>query len=290
MPQLLTTMSASGQGLRMRLMLVDNASADGVEKWSGSFDETLVLHNARRLSYAANLNRILDASSARYVLLMNTDMYFDPSEQCLGRMAAFMDSQPRCGLAGCRLFHADGSDAHGARRFPTLPLVLARRCGLGRLLRGSVKSHFYSEHAPEESWACDWLSGCFLMVRREAIQDVGHFDEGYGKYFEDVDFCLRVSRAGWQVMHHGAASCFHLEGRASKNLFSADAWIHVRSYLRWLKKWGICPNGSGYSHPSGCDYRPVEGTKSPFCDLATGRIPPSPLSRSESASQTLSAS
>ena len=241
MPRLLGTMSASGKGLRMRLMLVDNASADGVEPWRRHFCDTQVLHNARRLSYAANLNRIIDASTAPYVLMLNTDMYFDPQEQCLQRMAAFMDCHPRCGLSGCRLFHADGSDAYAARRFQTLPLILARRCGLGRLLRRTVASHFYSEHAPSESWPCDWLSGCFLMLRREAIDEVGYFDEGYRKYFEDVDMALRMARAGWQVMYHGAASCCHLEGRASKNPFSADAWIHLRAYLRWLRRGGIHP-------------------------------------------------
>ena len=107
-----------------------------------------------------------------------------------------MDRQPRCGLAGCRLYHADGSDAYAARRFQTLPLVLARRCGLGRLLRRAVDRHFYAEHAPDETWPCDWLSGCFLMVRREAIEQVGRFDEGYGKYFEDVDMCLADGPGG----------------------------------------------------------------------------------------------
>jgi len=240
MPRLLDTMSASGEGLRMRLILVDNASS-GVAPWCGHFGETRVLRNARRLSYAANLNRILEASAARYVLMMNTDMYFDPRRQCLRQMVEFMDGAPCCGLAGCRLYHADGSDAHAARRFQTLPLIVARRCGLGRLLRRSVDSHFYAERALHETWPCDWLSGCFLMARREAMAEVGRFDEQYGKYFEDVDICLRMARAGWQVMYHGAASCYHLESRASKKLFSADAWTHFRAYLHWLRKWGLCP-------------------------------------------------
>jgi N-acetylglucosaminyl-diphospho-decaprenol L-rhamnosyltransferase len=241
MPRLLTTMAASGDGLRMRLILVNNASAEGVDRWCGNFPETRVVENSRRLSYAENLNRIVDASTANYVLLLNTDMYFDPQQQCLARMAAFMDSQPRCGLSGCRLYHADGSDAYAARRFQTLPLILARRCGLGRLLRRTVARHFYGEHAPDETWPCDWLSGCFLMLRRQAIVEVGRFDEGYGKYFEDVDIGLRMARAGWQVMYHGAASCCHLEARASRRLFSADAWLHLRAYVRWVRRWGLHP-------------------------------------------------
>lgn len=245
MSRLLETMSASGSGLPTRLILIDNASADGVAPWRRYFAETLVLKNQRRLLYAANLNRILDASTSRYVLLLNTDMYFDPRAKCLSRMVEFMDARPRCGVAGCRLYHADGADAHAARRFPTLPLVLARRCGLGRLLRRTVDRHFYAEHAPEETWPCDWLSGCFLMLRREAMLEVGRFDEAYGKYFEDVDLGLRMARAGWQVMHHGAASCYHLEQRASKDLLSTDAWTHLRAYLRWLRKWGLSRSDAG---------------------------------------------
>jgi GT2 family glycosyltransferase len=241
MPRLLATTVVSGDGLRMRLILVDNASADGVEQWCRHLRNTKVLRNPRRLSYAANLNRILGASAARYVLLLNTDMYFDPRNRCLARMAALMDARPECGVAGCRLFHADGSDAHAARRFQTLPLVLARRGGLGWLLRHSVRRHFYAERAPDGTWTCDWLSGCFLWLRRTAVEKVGPFDEAYGKYFEDADMCRRMGRAGWSVVYHGAASCYHLETRASKNLLSADAWLHFRAYLRWLHRWALRP-------------------------------------------------
>jgi GT2 family glycosyltransferase len=238
MPRLLETMSVCGPGVRMRLILVDNASPEGVDAWVNYFPQTEVLHNRRALGYAANLNRILAASTARYVLLMNTDMYFDPAGECLRRMVDFMDGRPDCGVAGCRLYHPDGNDAWAARRFPTVPLIFARRGGLGRWLEGTVERHFYREHAPEESWACDWLSGCFLMARRTAVEQIGGLDEGYGKYFEDVDFCFRIARAGWQVMYHGAASCYHLEQRASRKLLSSDAQQHLLAYLRWLRKWG----------------------------------------------------
>ena len=111
MGPLLTTMKASVPGLNYRLILVDNHSSDGVEPWRRIIPETTVLKNAERLHYAANLNRILAASTARYVLVMNTDMFFDPRQQCLSRMVEFMDSHPDCGVAGCRLLHADGHDA-----------------------------------------------------------------------------------------------------------------------------------------------------------------------------------
>ena len=85
------------------------------------------------------------------------------------------------------------------------------------------------------------FSGCFLWLRRAAVEKVGPFDEGYGKYFEDVDMCRRIARAGWSVLYHGAASCYHLETRASKRLLSAEAWRHFRAYLHWLRRWGLHP-------------------------------------------------
>ncbi len=238
MGPLLSTMKASAPELDYRLILVDNRSRDGVEPWRQIIPETKVLQNRERLHYAANLNRILAASTARYVLLMNTDMFFDPRQQCLTRMVNFMDSHPNCGIAGCRLLHADGHDARAARRFQTLSVIAARRLGLGALMRRTLERYFYMDHAPGESFDCQWLSGCFLMLRNKAVEEVGLFDESFNKYFEDVDMCLRMARGGWQVMYHGATSAYHIEQRSSRNVFSADAWKHLRSYFHWLGKWG----------------------------------------------------
>jgi N-acetylglucosaminyl-diphospho-decaprenol L-rhamnosyltransferase len=241
---LVSTLNASADGLRIRLILVDNHSPDGVDRWTGLVPRSLVLKNRQQLPYAVNLNRILAASTAPYVLLLNTDMFFDPRQQCLARMVEFMNARPDCGIAGCRIYHVDGSDAWGARRFQTLPIVAARRLGLGWLLRRTLKRYFYGEHGPSASFDCDWLSGCFLMVRRAAAEQVGLFDESFGKYFEDVDMCLRMARCGWRVMYHGGTSCYHVEMRASGHLFSADAWRHLRAYVHWLGKWGArAPSG-----------------------------------------------
>ena len=244
MPPLLSTLRDSADGLDMRLILVDNDSQRGVGQWTTLVPNTTVVRNPNRLGYCANLNRILEVSTAPYVLLLNTDMYFDPLAQCVARMVEFMQRHPRCGIAGCRLHHDDGQHAPSARRFQTFATLMARRFGLGRLMPRTLDRYLYREHAIRDSWQCDWLSGCFMMIRREALQYVGPFDTRFAKYFEDVDICLRMSRAGWQVMYHGATYCYHAEQRGSKNLISADARKHLRSYLRWLAKWGLSPDPS----------------------------------------------
>lgn len=239
MNRLLTSLETASRGVAMRLILIDNHSSEGVDSWLGHVPQTMVLRNPRRLGYAANLNRILRAATARYILLLNTDMFFDPEEPCVTRMVRFMDSRPECGIAGCGLYHEDGRFAYPARRFQTVPVILARRFGLGPLMRRTLDWYLYRDHAPQATWEADWLCGAFLMLRREAAAQIGLFDERFGKYFEDVDYCYRAARAGWKVLYHGATYCFHLESRASRNPLSVDALRHLRAYLRWLRKWGL---------------------------------------------------
>ncbi len=120
MPRLASSLALSGEGLRLRLILVDNASPDGAGQWRRHFPDTVVVRNPHRLHYAANLNRVLAVATSPYVLLLNTDMYFDPEEQCVAKMVRFMEAHPDCGIAGCRLLRADGSRA--------LPRGVFRRC------------------------------------------------------------------------------------------------------------------------------------------------------------------
>lgn len=241
MPRLLSTLYPSADGLQSRLILVDNASTDGARQWKGHFPHTTIVRNSRRLLYAANLNRILQTSTAPYILLLNTDLLFEPDERCLTKMVEFMERTPDCGIAGCQVFHLDGSYAWPARRFQTMSTILGRRCGLGRLMPRALDHYLYRERDVEGEWDCDWLSGCFLLLRREAFQQVGWFDTGFVKYFEDVDMCLRMSRGGWRTCFFGGTYYFHLETRSSANLFSLDALRHARSYARWLAKWGFDP-------------------------------------------------
>ncbi|HWA97144.1 MAG TPA: glycosyltransferase [Pirellulales bacterium] len=241
MGPLVESLARSGPGLSMRLVLVDNVSGDGVDRWCRAFDRTVVVKNAHRLHYAANLNRILQASTARYVLLLNTDMLFEPDVQCLTKMMRFMDATPDCGLAACRLYHTDGGYGFPARRYQTLSTIAARRMPWGDFARGTVRRYLYADRSHYTAFDCQWVSGCFMFLRRETLEDVGLFDEGFGKYFEDVDYCLRVARAGWRVMLNGACYAYHFEQRASKSLFSPDAMKHLRSYARWWRKWGRDP-------------------------------------------------
>lgn len=234
---LLATLAQSGDSVAMRLMLVDNAS-EGIDEFAHYFPQTCVIRNDARLGYGANINRILAASTARYVLILNTDMLFDPEEQCIAKMVQFMDTHPDCGLSACRLYHPDGNYGHPARRFPTVPMIISRRVTGVQLFPWAHDRYLYRERENRSTFQCDWVSGCFMMIRRSAMEMVGPVDPQFRKYFEDTDYCRQMAEHGWRVMFHGATYCYHLEQRASKQIFSRDAWTHLGSYCKWLLKWG----------------------------------------------------
>ncbi|MCA9041708.1 MAG: glycosyltransferase [Planctomycetaceae bacterium] len=239
---LLFSLRASLPQISFRLLLIDNHSDQGVERYAELIEPTDVLINSSRKTYAENLNLILSASTAEYVLLLNTDIQFDSENHCLDRMVTFMNQHPDCGMSGCRVYLPGGAYGYSARRLQTSLTFLTRRLGLGVLFPREKERYLYMDRNRRSSFACEWLSGCFLLVRRKAWEEVGGFDEQFRKYYEDVDYAVRMQQQNWKVMFHGDAFCIHNEQRASRNLFSYDAWLHACSWYRWHRKWGWRPS------------------------------------------------
>jgi len=245
MTPLIDSLAASDGTERVGLILVDNCSPEGTGDWERIFPATTVLHNEERLGYAENLNRILAASTARYILLMNTDMYFEAGSRCVTNMVRFMDDHPHCGLSGSGIYHPDGTYAYPARRFQTIKTIAARRLGMETIFRDAVAKYLCMDQDQAGTVDCDWISGCFMLLRRSTYERVGEFDCRFAKYFEDVDMCRRVTQAGYRIMINGAERCYHHEQRGSKSVLSRDALLHLQSYLRWISKWGFDNGQSG---------------------------------------------
>lgn len=277
MMPIVRSLASSGPGLRMRLLLVDNASQSGVESWMHEFSESIAIRNERRLGYAANLNRILERSTARYALLLNTDMFFDPQEACLTKMVRFMDANPSCGLSTCRLYRYDDSYAFGPRRYPSIRGAIGRRFESLGLFRSHVDDSQYRDRDPFDSFACDWFTGCLFMARKAAVERVGLLDERFKKYYEDVDWCCRFNDAGYDVVHYGGTYCFHAEQRASKRIFSVDGRRHLVSFAKWLWKWRRRPRRAGDFHQVApqSGRKPVELPRDLLESWSSSRIEPS---------------
>jgi hypothetical protein len=204
----LHSLSAGAEGLAYEVIVIDNASADGSAAMvRAEFPSALLIANTENLGFARANNQGLRISRGRYVLLLNSDTATPAG--ALGRLAGFLDSHPEAGAVGPRLLRPGGTpQPYAFGSDPTIGYLLRR--GANRLLF----------RRPLHDWATttiqevDWVSGACLLVRREAIEQVGLLDEQIFMYFEDNDWCLRMRAAGWKIYYNPGVAIVHLGGQS----------------------------------------------------------------------------
>ena len=147
-------------------------------------------------------------------MLLNTDAFVAPDT--LQKTVDFMEAHPRCGVLGVKLVGRDGALQPSCRYFPTPWNVFLARTGLKRFFPGTrLVDDMSWDHASVRE--CDWVPGCYYLVRRDVIERVGLFDPRYFLYYEEVDHCRAVRRAGWSVMYYPFTKVVHTAGESAKS-------------------------------------------------------------------------
>ena len=205
------------------VVVVDNASGDGtVEMVRERYPEVDLVAERDNRGFAVATNLGIARGHAPYVLALNPDAAVEAGT--LQTLIELMDAEGRIGCAGAALYREDGSFDHAARRgFPTPLSALGHFSGLGRRL-GSGPLAAY--RAPEvERGPVDAVNGAFMLLRREALEQVGLFDEGYWMYMEDLDLCKRLADAGWITFFEPAARATHSKGGTTDGVRDARLQI-----------------------------------------------------------------
>lgn len=205
----------AARGLQVRYWVVDNASRDNsVAILRAQFPHVGLEVNAENVGFGRANNQLLKHAQGDYVLLLNTDAFVQPETlQCT---LAYMDAHPRCGVLGVKLVGRDGALQPSCRYFPTPWNVFLARTGLGRFLpKTRMVDDMKWEHASVRE--CDWVPGCYYLVRRQVLDQLGLFDPRYFLYYEEVDHCKRVKEAGWQVVYYPHTSVVHIGGESAKS-------------------------------------------------------------------------
>ena len=198
----------------MVVHVVDNASTDGTPQMVRDEFPEVVLHPLDWNSgFTVANNLVLRESQAPFVLVLNPDT--ETYEGALDHMLDLMRERPDIGMSSCRLARPDGTLDHAAKRsFPTPIGALAHFVGIGR--RRNAPKWLAQYRAPElgehDAGEVDSVNGAFMLVRREALEQVGLFDERYWIYMEDLDWCYRFKRGGWKVWYDGAVTVMHVKG------------------------------------------------------------------------------
>jgi GT2 family glycosyltransferase len=209
----------AGRGdLKLQVIVIDNASHDNsVEVLRTGHPEAQLIANTTNPGFGRANNQALPHVRGRHVLLLNTDAFVAPDT--LPKTVAFMDEHPECGVLGVKLVGEDGALQPSCRYFPTPwnGFVLSSRLGnlLGRWLTPNVRhvDDMHWDHASVR--ACDWVPGCYYLVRREVIDCVGLFDPRYFLYYEEVDHCRAVRSAGWSVIYYPFTQVVHIGGESA---------------------------------------------------------------------------
>ncbi len=196
-----------------------------------------VLENLRPLSFAANVNQGIDATSGELVLVANPDAV--PEAGAVSTLRAFMAGTPRCGAAGPQLRNPDGSWQASRRRFPTVGGTLVRRTPL-RLLFPPLsrqRAHYGLDERPAKPVRADWMLGGFLLLRRAMLDEIGGFDPGFRMYGEEIDLCYRAARAGWERWYVPDAVVTHRWDALTDSRFLTRRTLwHWRGIARFVRK------------------------------------------------------
>lgn len=221
-----------GQKYSGEVIVVDNASQDGSEaEAKKKFPTIQLIENEENLGFAKATNQGLRKAEGRYLLLLNPDTQV--KEGALERLIVFMDVCPEAGVAGAQLLNADGSKQNSIANFPSLGTELLNKSLLRRLFpsRFPGKGENYLEPIEVES-----VIGACMMVRREAMEQVGVLDENYFLFLEETDWCFQMKRAGWKVFHVPHAEIYHFQGKSAETKKEKARLEYYRSRYHFFKK------------------------------------------------------
>lgn len=215
----LNSLVEESNGLQTEVLVVDNVSQDGsAEMVAREFPAVKLIRSDINLGFAAANNRAFAQAIGRYVVLLNSDAF--PRPGALWRAIRHMEHEPEVGIGGARLAGRDGSWQPSARLFPSL---LNDFLSLSGLAARYPKSRFFGRFDrtwadPSEACDVDWVPGAFSIIRRDALEKVGYFDESFFLYYEEVDLCRRFKSRGYRVRYWPDVTVVHFGGESSKTV------------------------------------------------------------------------
>jgi len=228
--------------LPLEVLVSDNGSLDTsletLEAHYGRDPRLRIQRNQANLGFAAGHNRVLPWARAPYLLFLNPDCIV--GLETLPRLIDFMAATPQAGMAGCIVRNPDGSEQKASRRRIPDPWVgLVRFLHLDRLwpsLTVGKRLNLNYQPLPESPVAVEAISGSLMLVRRQALVEVGPLDNGYFLHCEDLDWFVRFRRAGWHIYLVPGAEARHHQGACSVKLPVAVEWYKHKGMARFFRK------------------------------------------------------
>jgi GT2 family glycosyltransferase len=204
--QALAAVKQAVQQMDAEVIVVDDASADGsVAMVTAEYPEVNLMRNEKTQGFSKAVNLALASAKGGYILVMHASMI--TGEDTLEKVTAFMDAHPDTGGLSARMLDAEGNFMAGSNKgMPAEWIRFFRVTGLSRLFSKSrLFSHHYNAGWTEEfeNTETDVLNNCFMLLRKSALNEIGHFDERLPVYGNDIDLSYRMRLAGYKNFYFG---------------------------------------------------------------------------------------
>ncbi|NRA12574.1 MAG: glycosyltransferase [Crocinitomicaceae bacterium] len=236
--QCINSVKSSISNHPIEVIVIDNASIDGsVDLLKEKYSEFKLKFNQDNLGFSKANNQGIDIAQGEYVLLLNPDTVVE--ESSFEKVINFMDEHPDAGGLGVRMIDGKGQFLHESKRgLPTPMVAFYKIFGLSRIFPKSKRfGQYHLGHLSEfETNKIDVLSGAFMLMRKEALDKVGHLDEDFFMYGEDIDLSYRIQKGGYNNYYFSETSIIHYKGESTKKSSVNYVFVFYRAMIIFAKK------------------------------------------------------
>lgn len=219
------------------VIVIDNASTDGsVEMVRRDFPDVHLIANEDNLGFAAANNQGMRAAQGRYVLLLNPDTVI--LDRAIEKNVAFADARSDAGVVGVKTLRGDRRLTRNCFQYSGLLNLAIATSGLNK----AFPTHRFWSRERYGWWdynsirTVDVVAGCYMLVRKEVIDSVGGMDEQFFMYGEEMDWCRRITRAGWKIYFQPDACIIHYGGLSAAQNPNSMQMEQRKSYLYYFRK------------------------------------------------------
>ena len=238
----LRTLFDHHKDVKMEVFVVDNHSSDGsLLQVQNEFPQVRLLRNDENHGFAKACNQAIAVAASPYILLLNPDTEFHGP--VIRELIAFLNESKETGVVGPRLLNSDESLQGSARGFPNVWTAFFGRSSFltklfpeNRMSRVNVPALQAGLMQPVE---VDWVSGAAMLVRVDAVKQVGLLDESFFLFWEDADWCYRMKQSGWKVYYYPQVDLVHHVGKSVDSQRLRSVIEFHRSAYRWYRKYRV---------------------------------------------------